>query len=119
MRISDWSSDVCSSDLGTPEFWQFWGSLFSALEPLTLIFCFWHIYLDAHHDRRPLKNAPAFYFILGSVVLEQVGAGILGITLNFALTNAWSHGTWVQPAPATLALSGPFAILGLAERNGG
>ena len=34
--------------IGTPEFWQFWGSLFSALEPLPLIFCFWHIYLDAH-----------------------------------------------------------------------
>src|SRR3546814_7153123 len=75
--------------IGTPEFWQFWGSLFSALEPLPLIFCFWHIYLDAHHDRRPLKNAPAFYFILGSVVLEQVGAGILGFTMTFALTNVW------------------------------
>src|SRR5690625_6359439 len=24
--------------IGTPEFWQFWGSLFSALEPLPLIF---------------------------------------------------------------------------------
>src|SRR5690606_11748003 len=51
--------------VGTPEFWQFWGSLFSALEPLPLVFCFWHIYLDAHHDRKPLENAPAFYFILG------------------------------------------------------
>src|SRR3546814_19843140 len=99
MRISDWSSDVCSSDL---------------LEPLPLIFCFWHIYLDAHHDRRPLKNAPAFYFILGSVVLEQVGAGILGFTMTFALTNVWSHGTWVTPAHANMALFGTFGMLGLA-----
>src|SRR3546814_7701106 len=99
MRISDWSSDVCSSDL---------------LEPLPLIFCFWHIYLDAHHDRRPLKNAPAFYFILGSVVLEQVGAGILGFTMTFALTNVWSHGTWVTPAHAHLALFDTFGMLGLA-----
>ena len=101
--------------IGTPEFWQFWGSLFSALEPLPLIFCFWHIYLDAHHDRRPLKNAPAFYFILGSVVLEQVGAGILGFTMTFALTNVWSHGTWVTPAHAHLALFGTFGMLGLAS----
>ena len=100
--------------IGTPEFWQFWGSLFSALEPLPLIFCFWHIYLDAHHDRRRLKNAPAFYFILGSVVLEQVGAGILGFTMTFALTNVWSHGTWVTPAHAHLALFGTFGMLGLA-----
>ncbi|MFA5590684.1 MAG: cbb3-type cytochrome c oxidase subunit I, partial [Lysobacteraceae bacterium] len=100
--------------IGTPEFWQFWGSLFSALEPLPLIFCFWHVYLDAHHDRRPLKNAPAFYFILGSVVLEQVGAGILGFTMTFALTNVWSHGTWVTPAHAHLALFGTFGMLGLA-----
>jgi nitric oxide reductase subunit B len=100
--------------IGTPEFWQFWGSLFSALEPLPLIFCFWHIYLDAHHDRRPLKNAPAFYFILGSVVLEQVGAGILGFTMTFALTNVWSHGTWITPAHAHLALFGTFGMLGIA-----
>ena len=100
--------------IGTPEFWQFWGSLFSALEPLPLIFCFWHIYLDAHQDRRPLRNAPAFYFILGSVILEQVGAGILGFTMTFALTNVWSHGTWVTPAHAHLALFGTFGMLGIA-----
>ncbi len=100
--------------VGTPEFWQFWGSLFSALEPLPLVFCFWHIYLDAHQDRKPLENAPAFYFILGSVVLEQVGAGILGFTMTFALTNVWSHGTWVTPSHAHLALFGTFGMLGIA-----
>ncbi|HEX7111037.1 MAG TPA: cbb3-type cytochrome c oxidase subunit I [Mizugakiibacter sp.] len=100
--------------IGTPEFWQFWGSLFSALEPLPLVFCFWHIYLDAHQNRRPLENAPAFYFILGSVVLEQVGAGILGFSMTFALTNVWSHGTWVTPSHAHLALFGTFGMLGIA-----
>lgn len=99
--------------IGTPEFWQFWGSLFSALEPVPLIFCFWHVYLDAHHDRKPLANAPAFYFLLGSVILEQVGAGILGFTMTFALTNVWSHGTWVTPAHAHLALFGTFGMLSL------
>lgn len=100
--------------IGTPDFWQFWGSLFSALEPLPLIFCFWHIYLDAHQDKKPLENAPAFYFILGSVILEQVGAGILGFTMTFALTNVWSHGTWVTPSHAHLALFGTFGMLGIA-----
>ncbi|MCC7058846.1 MAG: cbb3-type cytochrome c oxidase subunit I, partial [Burkholderiaceae bacterium] len=100
--------------IGTPDFWQFWGSLFSALEPLPLVFCFWHIYLDAHHNKRPLANAPAFYFVLGSVVLEQVGAGILGFSMTFALTNAWSHGTWITPSHAHLALFGTFGMLGLS-----
>lgn len=99
--------------IGTPAFWQFWGSLFSALEPLPLVFCFWHIYLDAHQNRKPLENAPAFYFILGSVVLEQVGAGILGFSMTFALTNVWSHGTWVTPSHAHLALFGTFGMLGI------
>ncbi len=101
--------------IGTPEFWQFWGSLFSALEPLPLVFCFWHIYLDAHMNRRPLDNAPAFYFILGSVVLEQIGAGILGFSMTFALTNVWSHGTWITPAHGHLALFGTFGMLGIAS----
>ncbi len=100
--------------IGTPGFWQFWGSLLSALEPLPLVFCFWHVYLDAHENRRPLENAPAFYFILGSVVLEQVGAGILGFSMTFALTNAWSHGTWITPGHAHLALFGTFGMLGIA-----
>ena len=100
--------------IGTPEFWQFWGSLFSALEPLPLIFCFWHIYLDAHQDGKPVPNMPAFSFLLGSVVLEQVGAGILGFTMTFALTNVWSHGTWVTASHAHLALFGTFGMLGLA-----
>jgi nitric oxide reductase subunit B len=100
--------------IGTPAFWQFWGSLFSALEPVPLVFCFWHIYLDAHTNKRPLENAPAFYFILGSVVLEQIGAGILGFSMTFALTNVWSHGTWVTPGHAHLALFGTFGMLGIA-----
>ncbi|HNU10318.1 MAG TPA: cbb3-type cytochrome c oxidase subunit I [Rubrivivax sp.] len=100
--------------IGTPEFWQFWGSLFSALEPLPLIFCFWHLYLDAHQDRRPIENMPAFAFLLGSVVMEQVGAGILGFTMTFALTNVWSHGTWVTLSHAHLALFGTFGMLGLS-----
>ncbi|HEY7877412.1 MAG TPA: cbb3-type cytochrome c oxidase subunit I, partial [Gemmatimonadaceae bacterium] len=64
-------------------------------------------------DRRPLANAPAFYFILGSVVLEQVGAGILGFSMTFALTNVWSHGTLITPSHAHLALFGTFGMLGL------
>jgi len=100
--------------IGTPAFWQFWGSLFSALEPLPLVFCFWHIYLDAHTNRRPLENAPAFYFLLGSAVLELIGAGILGFSMTFALTNVWSHGTWVTPGHAHLALFGTFGMLGIA-----
>ncbi|MEO7067328.1 MAG: cbb3-type cytochrome c oxidase subunit I [Rhodanobacter sp.] len=97
--------------IGTPEFWQFWGSIFSALEPVPLVFCFWHIYLDAHTNKRPLENAPAFYFLLGSTVLELVGAGITGFSMTFALTNVWSHGTWVTPGHAHLALFGTFGML--------
>lgn len=100
--------------IGTPEFWQFWGSLFSALEPLPLIFCFWHIYLDSNLDRKPIANMPAFAFLLGSVVMEQVGAGILGFSMTFALTNAWSHGTWITMAHGHMALFGTFGMLSLA-----
>src|SRR5699024_6986253 len=99
--------------VGTPAFWQFWGSLFSALAPLPLVFCFWHIYLDAHINKRPLDNSPAFYFLLGSAVMELVGAGIMGFVMTFALTNAWSHGTWVTGSHAHLALFGTFGMLGL------
>jgi len=99
--------------IGTPEVWQFWGSFFSALEPLPMILCFWHIYLDSHHDTRPIANMPAFLFLLGSAVFEQVGAGILGFTQTFALTNVWEHGTWVSASHGHLALFGTFGMLAI------
>lgn len=56
-------------------------------------------------------NAPAFYFVLGSVVLEQVGAGIMGFSMTFALTNAWPYGTLITPAHGHLAWFGTFGLL--------
>lgn len=100
--------------IGTPEFWQFWGSLFSALEPLPMIFCLWHLYVDASHGDRPPANLTALYFIVGSAVYEHVGAGLLGFTQTFALTNYWEHGTWVTPAHGHMALFGTFGMLAVA-----
>ncbi|HPA01387.1 MAG TPA: cbb3-type cytochrome c oxidase subunit I, partial [Chiayiivirga sp.] len=64
---------------------------------------------------RPLVNAPAFYFLLGSATLELVGAGILGFVMTFALTNVWSHGTWVTSGHGHLALFGTFGMLGIGS----
>ncbi len=97
--------------IGTPSFWQFWGSLFSALEPLPLIFCIWHVFIDAKSGAKPLRNKVGFYFIAGSAIFEHVGAGILGFTQTFALTNLWEHGTWVTASHGHLALFGTFGML--------
>ncbi|MCW5914588.1 MAG: cbb3-type cytochrome c oxidase subunit I [Chitinophagaceae bacterium] len=97
--------------IGTPAFWQFWGSLFSALEPLPLIFCIWHVYLDEKHGVTPIKNRAAFYFIFGSALFESVGAGVLGFTMTMAYANLWEHGTWLTAAHGHMALFGAFGLL--------
>ncbi len=97
--------------IGTPAFWQFWGSLFSALEPLPLIFCIWHVYLDEKHGIKPIVNKAAFYFIFGSAIFEMVGAGVLGFTMTLAYVNIWEHGTWITASHAHLALFGAFGML--------
>ena len=97
--------------IGTPPFWQFWGSLFSALEPLPLIFCIWHVYLDEKHGVTPIKNRAAFYFIFGSALFESVGAGVLGFTMTMAYANLWEHGTWLTAAHGHMALFGAFGLL--------
>ncbi|HUH47686.1 MAG TPA: cbb3-type cytochrome c oxidase subunit I [Arenibacter sp.] len=97
--------------IGTPAFWQFWGSLFSALEPLPLIFCIWHVYLDEKHGLKPIKNKAAFYFIFGSALFEMVGAGILGFTMTLAYVNIWEHGTWITGSHGHMALFGAFGFL--------
>src|SRR5690606_15855756 len=97
--------------IGTPAFWQFWGSLFSALEPLPLIFCIWHVFLDEKHGIKPIKNKAAFYFIFGSALFEMVGAGILGFTMTLAYVNIWEHGTWITGSHGHMALFGAFGFL--------
>lgn len=97
--------------IGTPAFWQFWGSLFSALEPLPLIFCIWHVYLDEKHGLKPLNNRASFYFIFGSALFEMVGAGILGFTQTLAYANIWEHGTWITASHGHMALFGAFGLL--------
>lgn len=97
--------------IGTPAFWQFWGSFFSALEPLPLIFCIWHVYLDEKHGLKPIKNRAAFYFIFGSALFEMVGAGILGFTMTLAWVNIWEHGTWITASHGHMALFGAFGLL--------
>lgn len=97
--------------IGTPAFWQFWGSLFSALEPLPLIFCIWHVYLDEKHGIKPIKNRVSFYFIFGSALFEMVGAGILGFTMTLAYVNIWEHGTWITASHGHMALFGAFGLL--------
>lgn len=101
--------------IGTPAFWQFWGSVFSALEPLPIILGIWHVFLHPRRSRRPPANRAAYYFIFGSALFELVGAGILGFTQTFALTNVWEHGTWVTPAHAHLAFFGTFGMLALGS----
>lgn len=97
--------------IGTPAFWQFWGSVFSALEPLPLIFCIWHVYLDEKHGLKPINNKAAFYFIFGSALFEMVGAGILGFTMTLAYVNIWEHGTWITGSHGHMALFGAFGLL--------
>jgi len=97
--------------IGTPAFWQFWGALFSALEPLPIILGIWHVFLHPKQSRIPPTNRAAFHFIFSSALLELVGAGILGFTQTFPMTNVWEHGTWVTPAHGHLALFGTFGML--------
>lgn len=97
--------------VGTPSFWQFWGALFSALEPLPIILGIWHVFLQPTRARKPPANRAVFHFIFASSLLELVGAGILGFTQTFPLTNVWEHGTWVTPAHGHLALFGTFGML--------
>lgn len=99
--------------IGTPALWQFWGSIFSALEPLPIILGVWHVFTHPNRASNPPANRVAFYFIFASSLLEFVGAGLLGFSQTFSLTNIWEHGTWVTPGHAHLALFGTFGMLAI------
>src|SRR3546814_6216560 len=98
MRISDWSSDVCSSEL-------------SALEvvPLALIG------LEAHETWKSSRATPwmqryrwPILFFLAVSFWNLVGAGLLGFLINTPLALFYMQGTNLTAAHGHTALFGVY-----------
>jgi nitric oxide reductase subunit B len=97
--------------IGTPEYWQWWGSIFSALEPFPFFIMTIFAFNMVNRRRRQHPNKAATLWALGTAVMCFLGAGVWGFLHTLAPINYYVHGTQFTAAHAHLAFYGAYVMI--------
>ncbi len=73
--------------IGAPEYWQWWGSVFSALEPIPFFMMTVFAFNMVNRRRREHPNKAAVLWALGTGVMAFLGAGVWGFLHTLAPVN--------------------------------
>jgi len=97
--------------IGTPEYWQWWGSIFSALEPLPFFMMTVFAFNMVNRRRRNHPNKVATLWALGTAVMAFLGAGVWGFMHTLAPINYYTHGTQITAAHGHMAFYGAYVMI--------
>lgn len=97
--------------IGAPEYWQWWGSIFSALEPIPFFMMTVFAFNMVNRRRREHPNKAAVLWALGTGVLAFLGAGLWGFLHTLAPVNYYTHGTQITAAHGHLAFYGAYVAV--------
>ncbi len=97
--------------IGAPAYWQWWGSIFSALEPIPFFMMTVFAFNMVNKRRREHPNKAAVLWALGTSVMAFLGAGLWGFLHTLAPINYYAHGTQLTAAHGHLAFFGAYALV--------
>ncbi len=97
--------------IGAPEYWQWWGSIFSAMEPLPFFMMVVYAFNMVNRRRRNHPNKAATLWALGTAVMAFLGAGVWGFLHTLAPVNFYTHGTQITAAHGHLAFFGAYVMI--------
>ena len=97
--------------IGTPEYWQWIGSVFSALEPIPFFAMTLFAFNMVNRRRREHPNRAATLWALGTGVMAFLGAGVWGFLHTLAPVNFYTHGTQITAAHGHMAFYGAYAMV--------
>ncbi|MDD5177549.1 MAG: cbb3-type cytochrome c oxidase subunit I [Sterolibacterium sp.] len=97
--------------IGTPEYWQWWGSIFSALEPIPFFAMTLFAFNMVNRRRREHPNKAATLWALGTGVMAFLGAGVWGFLHTLAPVNFYTHGTQITAAHAHMSFYGAYVMV--------
>ncbi len=100
--------------IGTPEYWQWWGSIFSALEPIPFFMMVIFAFNMVNKRRRDHPNKAAMLWAMGTPVMAFLGAGVWGFMHTLAPVNYYTHGTQITAAHGHMAFYGAYVMVVLA-----
>lgn len=99
--------------IGAPEYWQWWGSVFSALEPIPFFMMTVFAFNMVNRRRREHPNKAAVLWALGTGVMAFLGAGVWGFLHTLAPVNYYTHGSQITAAHGHMAFYGAYAMVSL------
>lgn len=97
--------------IGAPEYWQWWGSVFSALEPIPFFMMTVFAFNMVNRRRREHPNKAATLWALGTGVMAFIGAGLWGFLHTLAPVNFYTHGTQLTAAHGHMAFYGAYVAV--------
>ena len=100
--------------IGTPEYWQWWGSIFSAIEPIPFFMMVIFAFNMVNKRRRKHPNKAAMLWAMGTPVMAFLGAGVWGFLHTLAPVNYYTHGTQITAAHGHMAFYGAYAMVVLS-----
>lgn len=97
--------------IGAPEYWQWVGSIFSALEPMPFFAMTLFAFNMINRRRRESPNRAAMLWAMGTGVMAFLGAGVWGFLHTLAPVNYFTHGTQITAAHGHMAFYGAYAMI--------
>ena len=97
--------------IGAPEYWQWWGSIFSALEPIPFFALTVFAFNMVNRRRREHPNKAAVLWALGTGVMAFLGAGVWGFLHTLAPVNYYTHGSQITAAHGHMAFYGAYVMV--------
>ncbi|MFC1747924.1 cbb3-type cytochrome c oxidase subunit I [Pseudomonadota bacterium] len=97
--------------IGTPEYWLWVGSIFSALEPIPFFMMMLFAFNMVNRRRKDHPNQAAVMWALGTAVMAFIGAGVWGFMHTLAPVNYYTHGTQLTAAHGHMAFFGAYVMI--------
>ncbi len=97
--------------IGAPEYWQWWGSIFSAMEPIPFFMMTVFAFNMVNRRRRDHPNRVATLWALGTAVMAFLGAGVWGFMHTLSPVNYYTHGTQITAAHGHMAFYGAYVMI--------
>ncbi len=97
--------------IGTPDYWQWLGSVFSAMEPIPFFMMTLFAFNMVNKRRREHPNKAATLWALGTAVMAFLGAGVWGFLHTLAPVNYYTHGTQITAAHGHMAFYGAYVMV--------
>ena len=99
--------------IGTPGYWLWWGGIFSALEPLPILFMVIDTMRVARERKIEIPNRIAMNWAVGCAIMHYFGAGVWGFAHTLPQINQWTHGTQITASHGHFAFFGAYVMLNI------